>query len=143
MTTAERIKAARKKAGLTQKQLADKLGISFQTIAQWETGSRKPKIDTLRRIASALEVNIAELDESLVVDLGTDIMYRNPDGTSVTASYNTPAGAALDLLMILGPDRLRQMRDSTAKLNEVGKDTAVQRVDELTEVEKYRQNDNG
>lgn len=57
MTVGSRIKSARKKAGLTQKQLGECLGISYQTIAQWENNLRNPKYTTLRRIAEALGVS--------------------------------------------------------------------------------------
>ena len=57
MTTGERIKAARKAAGLTQKQLAKKIGIPYQSIGQWERGERNPKNETLLRIGNALGVN--------------------------------------------------------------------------------------
>lgn len=66
MTTGQRIKEARKKAGLTQAELADKLGIPYQSISQWERDTRNPKYDTLRRIAAAL---------------GVDWMDLVPDGT--------------------------------------------------------------
>lgn len=58
MTTGERIKEARKRAGLTQKQLADKLGISYVGISQWENNQRNPKLETLQRIADALGVDV-------------------------------------------------------------------------------------
>ena len=61
MTVGERIKAARKKAGMTQKELADKLGIPYQGISQYERGIRKPKIDTLVKIADSLGVTLEEL----------------------------------------------------------------------------------
>jgi len=61
MTTGERIKAAREKAGLTQAELGDRIGATSQTIAQWETNRRNPKYETLRRIASALGVSWLEL----------------------------------------------------------------------------------
>ena len=57
MTVGERIKAARKKAGMTQKELADKLGIPYQGISQYERGIRNPKIDTLVKIADILDVS--------------------------------------------------------------------------------------
>ena len=63
MTTGERIKAARKRAGLTQKELGKKLGLAYQTLAQWETGTRKPKAETLQRLADALGVSMMDLDE--------------------------------------------------------------------------------
>ena len=61
MTTGEMIKAARRKAGLTQAQLAEKLGIAYQTVAQWENDLRNPKLDTLQRIAAALDIPVTEL----------------------------------------------------------------------------------
>lgn len=63
MTTGQRIKAARKNNKLTQKELAAKLGIAYQTLAQWENDLRNPKPDTLRRIAAALNVPLMELME--------------------------------------------------------------------------------
>lgn len=58
MTTGERIKFARKEAGLTQRELGERLGITYQTVAQWENNLRNPKFDTLRRIAEALDIAI-------------------------------------------------------------------------------------
>lgn len=61
MTTGQRIKEARKKAGLTQKELGAKLGITYQTLAQWENDLRNPKIETLQRIAAALGIPVSAL----------------------------------------------------------------------------------
>ena len=61
VTIAERIVVARKKAGLTQKELGERMGISDASIAQYESGKRNPKLATLNRIASALEVPTEEL----------------------------------------------------------------------------------
>lgn len=63
MTTGQRIKAARKKAGLTQEDLGKKLGVSGSFIAQYETNNRNPKLETLQRIAVALETAVSELVE--------------------------------------------------------------------------------
>ena len=61
MTTGQQIKAARQKAGMTQAQLAEKLGIPYQSIGQWERDARNPKLDTLKRIADALNITVQEL----------------------------------------------------------------------------------
>jgi len=61
MTAGECIKAARKKAGLTQVGLADRMGTTYQTVAQWETGKRNPKLESLFKIADALGVSWVEL----------------------------------------------------------------------------------
>ena len=61
MTTGQLIKKARRKAGMTQADLAEKLGISYVGISQWENGTRNPKYDTIRRIANALGIEWTEL----------------------------------------------------------------------------------
>lgn len=61
MTYGEAIKAARKSKGLTQKQLADKLCISYVNISQLENNQRTPTIETLERIASALGIRLFDL----------------------------------------------------------------------------------
>lgn len=61
MTTGQLIKAARKRAGMTQAELADKLNIPYQSVSQWERDTRNPKYETLQRIAAALGVEWTEL----------------------------------------------------------------------------------
>lgn len=55
------IKEFRRKRGLTQKQLADLLGVSQNAVYNWENGKRQPKLDTLRKISQALGVPVTEL----------------------------------------------------------------------------------
>ena len=61
MTTGEKIRKRRIRLGLTQKQVADKIGVQYQTLQFWETGNRIPKIDNLKKIADALEMDLMEL----------------------------------------------------------------------------------
>lgn len=61
MTTGQRIKSARKAVGITQAELADRLGISYVGVSQWENNLRNPKLETLQRIADALDVPVGEL----------------------------------------------------------------------------------
>ena len=65
MSLNERIKTARKIAGLTQQQLADAVDVSKSTIAGYELGNREPDSIKLYRIAKALNVSgdyLLELD---------------------------------------------------------------------------------
>ena len=61
MTQGELIKAKRKNAGLTQRELGERLGVSYQTVAQWENDLRNPKPETLKRISDALGCTIRDL----------------------------------------------------------------------------------
>ena len=61
MTLGETIRSARKKAGLTQAELGEMLGVSGSMIGQWENNLRKPKHETLKKVALALGVSISNL----------------------------------------------------------------------------------
>lgn len=61
MTVGERIRAARKKAGLTQKELGERCGIAEPTIRRYELGKLNPKIETLKKIAKPLCISWFEL----------------------------------------------------------------------------------
>lgn len=57
----ENLKSARKFACLTQKQVADKLGVVESCYANWEQGRTEPNIDMLRKICTLFNVSIDEL----------------------------------------------------------------------------------
>lgn len=61
MTTGQLIRAARKRAKMTQTELAEKLGISYVGVSQWENGIRNPKHETMQKIADALGISLSEL----------------------------------------------------------------------------------
>ena len=51
----------RKENGLTQKQLADKIGVSNATISKWETAKGFPDISLLEPLADALNISVSEI----------------------------------------------------------------------------------
>ena len=55
------IKKAREKAGFTQQDLADELGVSQSTVATWETQKSLPRTDKLPALAKILGCTIDEL----------------------------------------------------------------------------------
>ncbi len=61
MTFGERLKALRKKAGLTQEELAHNTGYSIMTIRRWEWGENSPRIEEIKALAKALGVTEADL----------------------------------------------------------------------------------
>lgn len=80
MGIAENIKFLRKKAGLTQKQLADKTNLSIATIQGYEQGKYEPKTDTLHKLRKALDCNINEiLDKPFDLYEGIYIDIKNLD----------------------------------------------------------------
>jgi transcriptional regulator with XRE-family HTH domain len=55
------LQALRKRADLSQSQLAEKAGINLQTLQSWEADRRKPKLDALLALAQALGVSLEQL----------------------------------------------------------------------------------
>lgn len=55
------ISQCRKELGLTQKELADKIGVSDKAVSRWETGKNYPDIELLETIADVLGVTVSEL----------------------------------------------------------------------------------
>ncbi len=54
---------ARKRAGLTQLQLAEKLDVSFQAVSSWERDEYLPDTENLMRLAEKLGVSVTSLVE--------------------------------------------------------------------------------
>ena len=57
----ERIQYYRNRAGMEQKELAMRIGITANAISNWETGRSRPDIDLMPLICEALDINLYEL----------------------------------------------------------------------------------
>ena len=77
-----RLRSAREKRKLSQEDLANRSGLLPSAISHFETGTRKPSFDNLRRLADALYVTTDFLlgrvndDQALA---GVDKLYRDLD----------------------------------------------------------------
>lgn len=56
-----RLRELRLKRGLSQQELAKKVGISNQSISSYEKGVRKPKIEAWKKLADYFGVSVAYL----------------------------------------------------------------------------------
>lgn len=56
MEIAERIQSLRKSKGLSQEELADKIGVSRQAVSKWESAQSTPDIDKIILISEYFEV---------------------------------------------------------------------------------------
>lgn len=70
MTVGEKLREARKKAGLSQEQFAEKLSVSRSAVAKWETDKGMPDVENLQAIAKLLNVSIDYLlDDGNTLDV--------------------------------------------------------------------------
>ena len=61
MTTGEKIRTVRQLRNMTQKQVGQKCGINEANLRKYESGRQIPKLDTLKRIAEAMDVGVEDL----------------------------------------------------------------------------------
>lgn len=135
MTT--NIKHFRKKCGLTQKELANKIGVSQNAVYNWETGKRDLSIDMIEKIANILDVTPNQLigweplhAEPLIDEQETEIEHQAKQ-TEKELELRKLGYEPVDLLE-------SRTRAAFQKLNRKGRKRAVEYVEDLTKIPEYR-----
>ncbi|WP_455599606.1 helix-turn-helix transcriptional regulator [Cloacibacillus sp.] len=108
----DNIKKLRKEKGLTQTDLAKKVGVTMQAISHYETNRANPSMENLRRIAATLGCSVSDL-----ADLPAD-----------TPTEEQPPAVSL----------LERIDAAANKLNAPGQAVAADFVEGLAEVPKYQ-----
>lgn len=75
MDPGKKIRAHRDELGLTQAELADKLGLTYSSVSQWESGRATPRTPILRQLAELFDTTVADL-------MGEDATEAAISGTS-------------------------------------------------------------
>ena len=80
------LKLAREAAGLAQKDVVAKLGVTQVTVSRWETGNREPSVDDLARLADLYDVTptFFTLDERDAGLVAGDLHHRRRRGVKVS-----------------------------------------------------------
>ena len=120
--TGDMIRKYRTEKGLTQKKLGELCDIADSNIRKYESGNQNPKIETLQKIADALDIPVNRLLAGKIIT-GDELKEK-------LSEYG---------LTHLVPDteEERIVLENCKKLNETGKKEAAKRVEELTHLEKY------
>lgn len=95
----DNIRKYREMSGMTQKQLANKLGINNSRISNWEQGANNPPADLIADICEALNVSASEL---LGVKLAADEL--NIDERKVIKEYRAKVAMQHAVKVLLGID---------------------------------------
>lgn len=75
MDLGKKIRAHRDELGLTQAELAEKLGLTYSSVSQWESGRATPRTPILRQLAELFDTTVADL-------MGEDAAEAAISGTS-------------------------------------------------------------
>lgn len=120
----DKIKELRLQNGLTQKSLGEKCGIAEPTIRKYELGKLNPKVETVKKIADALNVPISEImDWSKFDEQYPNLANEVKLIESVENEYGEGSGELLDLF---------------SKLNSKGKEKAIDSLSDLTMIDIYK-----
>ena len=118
MNIGENIRRARKNAGLTQKELGEKLGISAAAVGQFEKKNSNPHNSTVQKIAAVLEISPLSL-----YDQGS---AQNQLQRTLTYVEHLSSREARLLAYF-------------HMLNSTGQQECIKRIKELTQLAEYRQ----
>ena len=160
MTIGENIKKARKRAGLTQKQLGELSGMADSAIRRYESDRANPKIQTLEKIAKALNCSVNSLFPA-IDDFKKEIENRidtynkqlttcnnKKEAEKLRYKINLLKNEEWGVLLSNQTDEIytvstyfMDILSPYIRLNAFGQIEAVKRVEELTHIEKYTKED--
>ncbi|MBR3824997.1 MAG: helix-turn-helix domain-containing protein [Lachnospiraceae bacterium] len=102
----KKIVSLRKQNNMTQMELADRMGISFQAVSNWERGNSMPDISKLPELAEIFEVSLDELlgEKSSLVEAAVENKLEE-----CMKSGDATEEEIKDVLPILKPDQIQNM----------------------------------
>mgnify|MGYP003102374560 CR=1 FL=1 len=127
MILSKKIKMLREKRNISQKELADMIGVSQAAIHYWENGTRTPKVGQLHNLALALNVSITDLVDQQTLDITDDMLSLFSNNPPQPLGDISPSSTQENYLMV----KFRE-------LNEKGQDKAIEQVEMLTKIPEYR-----
>lgn len=160
VTFAENLKNIRKERGFSQKEIAEKLGVSQPNYAQYETGKRNPKFETVKKIAAALGIDVYNLlitgdmtpreamqilraveakqylqNSENLADIEQKIAHRIDEIESMKKNKHN-VDTMIDSLRLRGA-----IDENLSLLNTEGQKKALEYVEMLVKIREYRKDD--
>lgn len=149
MTFAEKLKAIRKQAGMSQEKLAEKIGVSRQAVTKWETDMGIPDMENIMVISALFHISIDELlSNEKEMKKQTDYLYESVTEYDIDEEkrYDMKLGGASMLVLSgyegekirirLGSNTISTLQsDFKVKIDDVRKriDVDISRKNEMTE----------
>ena len=146
MTMGKKIKEARKKAGYTQKGLAEKCNLATGTIQQYELNKRQPRLEQLKKIANVLNVSILELLEDYYHEKNSNFIEKYfldeippafENVSQILSDFKEVNSLQNEYASEKEKWALSEISMSLKKLTPAGQEEAVNRIKELTEIPRY------
>ena len=89
MKFGDKLYELRKKNGYSQEELADKLGVSRQSVSKWESNSTYPETDKIIQIANLFDCSMDDLINDKVVDVESSLRKNKNTTKNIWDSFLT------------------------------------------------------
>ncbi|MBR5369892.1 MAG: helix-turn-helix transcriptional regulator, partial [Bacilli bacterium] len=99
MEIGNKIMELRKKSGLSQEELAEKVGVARQTISKWELGETSPDLKQSKELSKIFKVSLDELTDNDI----KDILVEKTSNTEKLSSLILKLIKVLIVLILLAP----------------------------------------
>ncbi len=96
MEIGERLRCIREAKGMTIYKLSQETGIAHNHISDLERGTRKPSVETLRRLGVPLGITLSELFSD-----GEDVSYLSEKEVQLIQSFRTLSNHQADIIFNL------------------------------------------
>ena len=123
MNFSEKLKEIRKKEGISQEQLAERIGVTRQAITKWETGKGLPDVENMVIIAEIFKTTIDEL-------LMNSVTKKTPETFVYTSEtiydidcekhFDVNIGSAATIVLSSGNDEKLHVKLSSETLENLG-----------------------
>ena len=131
MTVGEKIKSIRLSKNLTQKELGKLCGMADSAIRRYELGGANPKIETLKRIANALNVGLEEFmtnSELSLFESMANLYLQSDFGSGITEVESSNEYTTQENYLIL---KFRE-------LNDKGQKKTTHYIEDLSRIPEYQ-----
>ena len=123
MNFSEKLKEIRKKEGISQEQLAERIGVTRQAITKWETGKGLPDVENMVIIAEIFKTTIDELlMDSVTKKTPETFVYTSETIYDIDCEkhFDVNIGSAAAIILSSGDDEKLHVKLSSETLENLG-----------------------
>ncbi|WP_418750615.1 helix-turn-helix domain-containing protein [Frisingicoccus sp.] len=137
------IRDLRLSTGMTAKDFADSINVSYSTYSNYENNNRKPNTAILSKICEKLEIDMNILFQlaTLPADLRDSIIDSYTEERKINQKPNTDLSNFFSMRQVvnsLGETKSDKINKLFNSLNEKGQDKALEQVEMLTKIPEYQ-----
>lgn len=122
MAFKDRLKEARLNNGLTQEQVAERIGVAKSTFTGYEKGNSEPNMYTISQIMNVLKVDANFLWQDEMDALGgnpAQLKYSEMKHIEKYRNLDEPGRIHVDTILQWEADRMEQISDRDSQINEL------------------------